>query len=535
MENVNWNFNAPNFVDFGANEHFCDDFDQFCNSAKKYSEHTFENDLLLNTENNSKQSPKELPKTPVGQNYFVQTPSRETYFVPTPSRVLRSSVKQQKITFNNTKISITNKHSKSVMNIKKNIKHIDSVVSSVPKKKFKLTLPQSPNFASKKLINKQKSTANKEVTHQSIHDENKISAQTQQIGYGDLSKNLKSHGMTTRSYLTKSSNKTNKVFKNLKKTLDPSVKAFGNPTSFKRKLKTESSILCTNTDTINPSKKFKLETSEALLKTAKTVPCLNASMKRKKRSTIPVPFKLSSAQPSKSKVVSEDKKENLFKARPVPRSMYIKPKSFKNNKALDITVPVSPAFASKHFLKRKLPHDDKCCSPKKSTVFKPRLTSSKTIPQPFSFDAKDKARRSRRFERIENNNEKEIKLLKFKARPAPKTSSVALPPKQVRKSTKVEPFLLQCDKRAESRAKESKMENKEVIESIENTDPLSKNSSQSNIKVLQRKPWKPKLERKRPTKPLAPVFLSQARIERREELRSKRNNIFENTVKSNLS
>ena len=184
----------------------------------------------------------------------------------------------------------------------------------------------------------------------------------------------------------------------------------------------------------------------------------------KKAPTIPVEFHLSAtshASHSNDKLVGE--KPKPFKAQPVPVSVFEKPKEKK--RSVEVTVPMSPAFALRNRMKAKVVPDlsDSQTNPSfyhpppdYSNVFKPKLNPNSTAPQPFSFDAKDNKRFLKKKEKIKEFHEKESAPTSFKAQGMPifDSPTTTLPPKQTKPPTTAVPFQLTCDSRAARRVHE---------------------------------------------------------------------------------
>ena len=91
MDNVNWEYKAPKFIDFEANEHLCKNNDEFFDITHESEE------LDFNVDNEQATTVEKNIKTPDHQvkDSLFQTPSRETYGVKTPSRVLRSCLQKE--------------------------------------------------------------------------------------------------------------------------------------------------------------------------------------------------------------------------------------------------------------------------------------------------------------------------------------------------------------------------------------------------------------------------------------------------------
>ena len=248
----------------------------------------------------------------------------------------------------------------------------------------------------------------------------------------------------------------------------------------------------------------------------------------KKPATVPVEFHLSANVPHTNPEPTTIKPAP-FKAQPVPAFVLEKPAEQKK-RSIEVTVPMSPAFSLKNRIKPKVVGQEPDLQPQKffrpppdaSKFFKPKIQSKATEPEPFSFDVKDKERLAKKEEKIKEVLQKETASASFKAQPMPipLSPSETLPVKQLKPSTKSEPFQLRCDERAASRvdrwAKQVEDEVKEMREQAEFK------ATKNYEKVLSGKPWQPKLEHKSMTEPLNVVLRSDARAKEREELQKRR-------------
>ena len=183
----------------------------------------------------------------------------------------------------------------------------------------------------------------------------------------------------------------------------------------------------------------------------------------KKAPTVPEEFHLSSGHGHAvhSYAESDVDKPRPFKAQPVP--VFAKPTEKK--RSVEVTVPMSPAFALKSRMKAKVIPDSSDMESKQafyhpapdfSNVFKPKLDSNCTTVEPFSFDAKDSARFSKKEEKIKEILDKESAPAPFKAQGMPifESPSSSLPPKQTKPATAAEPFQLQSVDRVAMRVEE---------------------------------------------------------------------------------
>ena len=73
------------------------------------------------------------------------------------------------------------------------------------------------------------------------------------------------------------------------------------------------------------------------------------------------------------------------------------------------------------------------------------------MPEPFSFENRDKAMFEKKEEKIKQVLEEEKKAREFHAKPILKEDAVKMPARQPQQPTKVEPFKLQIEERCEER------------------------------------------------------------------------------------
>ena len=74
-----------------------------------------------------------------------------------------------------------------------------------------------------------------------------------------------------------------------------------------------------------------------------------------------------------------------------------------------------------------------------------------TLPEPFSFENRDKAMFEKKEEKIKQVLEEEKRAREFHAKPILKEDAVKMPARQPQQPTKVEPFKLQIEERCEER------------------------------------------------------------------------------------
>ena len=528
-----------------------------------------ESDCQSFEENNTNLSPKELPHTP-NHEYAVQTPSRETYFVMTPSYYLRSSIKRKKkmldddftkkLSFNDSQIKngsadksfeitpskghaprkCNNKHKcarsrsllvKSTSNINGGNQETVPLVAlcSVPRKKQK---KETKNCDKLKL----KTAPSKAVVANSIKDSS-VTA-TVNESFLTIQSVIKTCQTVRRS---KRNDDTSckihlKASKKDEKNNDKySVKSLG-----KRKVSSANKVCKNenNAELVSDVDKPVLKKSKLEIANASVSNPVRRSVRFSTKSSGKSPVDAENCRSSRScRTVCKRKSANCanpddseqpesekllsFKAQPVPRSLYNQPKLMKNS--LNLTIPKSPMFSSKYAVRRKSQIAEKETAelhkffnpkPKFSTVFKPKLNSVNTKPQPFSFDAKDKERLQRRSQKLQEISKPKVLAIKFKAQPVPVNvlQGTSLPSKQVKKPTKVEPFQLRSNERAAARATEAPL----TTEERECQKLATFKANRDYKKITEGKPWKPKIEHKPSTQTRGFIFRSEKRAKKRE-------------------
>ena len=508
-----------------------------------------------------KTPPKDLPKLS-GVDYSVHTPNRETYFVLTPSYFLRSSVKQNLVTdlvFHNDSASELNqstvnetpkrckpknilasnskliqnkrrtvdmiKPSRKVMSCTLNVPTQNAISSKSEKRKSnfpryarKSNLENIRNDKSEPKSNLRKRT---NTALKSLKMAQNVLEACQSVRRSKIFETpQKPHCMLTRADLSMSSKS------DLTLTQNRAISSIKRKANYTEKLKPNVQIDGPATKKPKKSTAFKssISTSERPSNLYQKLAAKDISNRR------------SCAQPSSSglqrksiALTNMDETNNFsdykpFKAKPVPLSIYNKPKMIK--KSINLTVPKSPMLTSKFSLKRaglaqttepevppsKLYHK----TPKFSVVFKPKLTNNKTKPLPFSFDPRDKERFQRRSERLKELSKPEVFSTKFKAKPVPDTvfNTSALPAKQIKQPTKVKPFQLRSKDRA-ARSKDVLHTNTKVANKPETTFKANRDYE----KILKAKPWKPKIQHKSSTQTQQFTFQSEMRAQKRKRLK----------------
>ncbi|KAL3860699.1 hypothetical protein ACJMK2_010790 [Sinanodonta woodiana] len=168
--------------------------------------------------------------------------------------------------------------------------------------------------------------------------------------------------------------------------------------------------------------------------------------------------------------IKHDTEEHYeFHAQPVPKKILEGPVGVKPAKPIPVTNPKSPAFALKH--RARLPtrtqpepeEEEKIIRanpvPHAGIPFQPSLEHKATVPQPFTFDERDKLLMQKKEEKIQEILEEEKRARDFVANPLPNLSPDVLPPKKVKPPTRPESPHLKIDARGAKRAAEWKAKN----------------------------------------------------------------------------
>ncbi|XP_074661733.1 targeting protein for Xklp2 homolog [Tubulanus polymorphus] len=175
-----------------------------------------------------------------------------------------------------------------------------------------------------------------------------------------------------------------------------------------------------------------------------------------KEPTVPQPFNLHAERSHEQKSVDEERYE--FHAQPVPKNILGGVVGVKPAKEIQCTVPESPAFALKNRVrsimdKTKVQEEPDQITVKANPVphyglaFQPKLNHRKTVPQPFSFEVRDKDKIHAKEEKIKHVLEEEKKMHVFHANPLPSSSPDDLPEKKVKPNTNPKPFNLESEVR----------------------------------------------------------------------------------------
>ena len=499
-----------------------------------------ENDFLA--AENAMSSPNDLPKICDGE-YCVQTPKRETYFVPTPSYFLRSSLKRKPTTATDV-----GSHVYKTADFQANL---SSKTWDETPKRFRQN--QSSSKLAFKTDRRKNGASTKNLNTTVFFGASSRKTQLVPIDSGQSSKS------NCISKMSKVAEKSNILLKKKAGIAQHSVDIIHNvmevcqnvrrsrtvETSQKpREMLTRADALQNDSilvGNVTKSSPIFLQRNRSLISKLKSVSACERSQhdnpinKKSKVALVSQTLGTKTSVPRKSVAdfrmnsVTAEYKQNSrsfkpFKAQPVPPSNYNKPTIIK--KSINLTVPRSPMFSSKFAVKRKAPLQENNSpappnkfyhpTPKFSAAFKPKLSNVKTIPQPFSFHFKDQERLLRRSERIKKLSKPEVLCTTFKAQPVPASvlHAKALPTKQAKQPTKIEPFEFQCKTKSRKAKKIPKGE-----ENSESQVQTTFRANRDYEKILNAKPWKPRIQRKRCTQPQQFTFQSEARIQKREMLK----------------
>ena len=220
------------------------------------------------------------------------------------------------------------------------------------------------------------------------------------------------------------------------------------------------------THVLSKEEKEELEMAEhkALMFKAKgvgeTVPKFKYGDVEKKPSTIPEPFHLHSS--TRMTTRPETEKPPQFSAKPVPRGIMAGPVGVPDRRCLPVVEPQSPAFALKTRMAERKPHPEP--EPELEPVVRSRPAPHRgvpvllppnprkaTLPEPFSFENRDKAMFEKKEDKIRQVLEEEKKAREFHAKPIMKEETIKIPQVKPQPTTKVEPFKLAIEERCEER------------------------------------------------------------------------------------
>ena len=191
-----------------------------------------------------------------------------------------------------------------------------------------------------------------------------------------------------------------------------------------------------------------------------TLPKFKYGDVEKKPSTIPEPFHLHSS--TRMTTRPETEKPPQFSAKPVPRGIMAGPVGVPDRRCLPVVEPQSPAFALKTRMAERKPHPEP--EPELEPVVRSRPAPHRgvpvllppnprkaTLPEPFSFENRDKAMFEKKEDKIRQVLEEEKKAREFHAKPIMKEEAIKIPQVKPQPTTKVEPFKLAIEERCEER------------------------------------------------------------------------------------
>ncbi|KAK3608033.1 hypothetical protein CHS0354_031019 [Potamilus streckersoni] len=223
---------------------------------------------------------------------------------------------------------------------------------------------------------------------------------------------------------------------------------------------------------IEEMKKYQFRAHPLNTKIFTEQPCIKHS---EKEPTRPEEFDLHTDRRIQTReTVKQDTEEHYeFHAQPVPKKILEGPVGLKPAKPLPVTNPKSPAFVLKH--RARLPtrsqpepeEEEKIIKanpvPHAGIPFQPSLEHKATVPQPFTFDERDKLMMQKKEEKIQEILEEEKRARDFVANPLPNLSPDVLPPKKVKPPTRPESPHLKIDARGAKRAAEWKAKVEEQL------------------------------------------------------------------------
>lgn len=231
-------------------------------------------------------------------------------------------------------------------------------------------------------------------------------------------------------------------------------------------------------------------------------------------------FDLECGKRPQNKSLKSDTEEKFeFHAQPAPKKILEGPVGVKPAKSLPLTQPQSPAFALRQRVRLPMPKEEeeeieKSLSKKRvahhGVPFQPNLSHKSTVPQPFTFEDRDKSRMAQKKAVIDHYLEEENKMREFHAQPLPMGED-ALPPKKTKPVTIPEPFQLELDERGVKRLQEFSQKVEE-----ENTHLKEQAKFRANpAKVLHQEPFCPA----KSSKPLTDISGFELNTEQRSHKR----------------
>lgn len=242
-----------------------------------------------------------------------------------------------------------------------------------------------------------------------------------------------------------------------------------------------------------------------------------------KASTKPEPFDLEIdrrvQQRKRHNSESLDDQHHEFHAQPVPKKMLLGPVGIHPAKEIPLTVPQSPAFASKlrSTVKPEEPKVEKAQNivralpvPHVGIPFQPKLDHQATVVVPFSFEQRTKEMHDKKEQKIKSVLEQEKKGREFHAQPL-KDLQPVLPEKKARPATVPEPFNLEIETRCAARIEDWKQK----VQEDENKQKMAACFKANPPSVLEKEPFAPA----KSSKPLTEVTDVQLNTEKRAEKR----------------
>lgn len=182
-------------------------------------------------------------------------------------------------------------------------------------------------------------------------------------------------------------------------------------------------------------------------------PCTGVKKVASKPPTQIEEFNLEGPKRAHNRSVDDKEEKYEFHAQPVPKEILEGPVGIKQAKPRPPTIPHSPAFALKHRVRMPIevpeePEEERVRHhpvPHVGVPFQPKLRHKSTVPQPFTFEERDKERLHKKEEKIAEILHEEQQAREFKANPLPSPTADTLPPKQAKPPTRPEPFHLDTD------------------------------------------------------------------------------------------
>ena len=193
-----------------------------------------------------------------------------------------------------------------------------------------------------------------------------------------------------------------------------------------------------------------------------TVPKFKYGDVERKPCTVPEPFQLHAGSRFANKRFQEEEEPQQFQAKPVPKTMMAGPSGVPEKRMLPIVEPQSPAFALKNRMLDRKPRAEPEIEPEPIVrakpaphrgvpVLLPPQSRKATMPEPFSFETRDKVLMEKKEEKIKQIIEEEKKAREFHAKPILKEDAIKMPARQPIPATKVEPFKLRIEEKCEER------------------------------------------------------------------------------------